>query len=243
MKLRLDKLLVQRELVATRSKAKILIEKSLVECDGKIILKAGENISLDAQINILTTDFYVSRSAYKMVEALEIFKPNIDKKTAADVGASTGGFTEVLLKNGVEKVYCIDVGHGQLDKKLKKDSRVINIEGVNIKHAYNIEEKVDFAVTDLSYISLTKVFHNIWSLVKESGFVIALIKPQFEAGKDRLGKDAVIRDDKLRIEILNEVLTWFTKEGYEFDTVIDSPIKGKDGNSEYLIKIHNRKQD
>jgi 23S rRNA (cytidine1920-2'-O)/16S rRNA (cytidine1409-2'-O)-methyltransferase len=240
MKERLDKLLFDLGHVDTRSKAKTIIEKGLVEVNGKLVKKAGEKVQKDSEIKILTDKIYVSRAAYKIVEAIKTFRPELESKIAADVGASTGGFTQVLLENGVAKVYAIDVGHDQLNPLLKEDERVINQEGINIKYPHELPEKVDLAVTDLSFISLRLVFDNIWNLVKEGGFVIALIKPQFEAGRERMGKDAVIRDDKLRQEVLNEVLTWFDENGYKYQAVIDSPITGKDGNYEYLCLINSK---
>lgn len=240
MKERLDKLLQDKGIVDTRSKAKTIIEKGLVEVNGKLAKKAGEKVNVQSDINILTDKIYVSRAAYKMVEAIKTFSPELEGRIAADVGASTGGFTQVLLEAGVSKVYAIDVGHDQLNPILKDDERVINQEGINIKFPHQLPEKVDLAVTDLSFISLRLVFDNIWNLVKEDGFVIALIKPQFEAGRERMGKDAVIRDDHLRQEILDEVLSWFDDNGYKYQAVIDSPITGKDGNYEYLCLINSK---
>lgn len=240
MKERLDKLLFDLGHVDTRSKAKTIIEKGLVEVNGKLVKKAGEKVQKDSEIKILTDKIYVSRAAYKMVEAIKAFTPELEGKIAADVGASTGGFTQILLENGVTKVYAIDVGHDQLNPLLKNDERVIKQEGINIKYPHELPEKVDLAVTDLSFISLRLVFDNIWSLVKEGGFVIALIKPQFEAGRERMGKDAVIRNDKLRQEVLDEVLSWFDENGYKYQAVIDSPITGKDGNYEYLCLINSK---
>lgn len=237
MKERIDKILEERRLVDTRSKAKTIIEKGLVEVNGKIITKAGEKVLKDSDIKILTDKIYVSRAAYKLIEAIKIFNPNIQGKVVADVGASTGGFTEVLLENGARKVYAIDVGHGQLHEILLNDVRVINQEGVNIKFPHELPEKVDFAVTDLSFISLRLVMDNIFHLIKEGGYLIALIKPQFEAGIERMGKDAVIRDEKIRDEVLQELLVWLNENNYSYETVIDSPIAGKDGNLEYLCLI------
>lgn len=237
MKERIDRILEERNFVDTRSKAKTIIEKGLVEVDGKIITKAGEKILLDASIKILTEKIYVSRAAYKLIAAIEKFKPEIKNKVIADVGASTGGFTEVLLENGASRVYAIDVGHGQLHASLLNDARVINQEGINIKYPHELPEKVDFAVTDLSFISLRLVLDNIFNLIKADGYLIALIKPQFEAGKDRMGKDAVIRDEKLRSDVLNELLLWLEENNYHYETIIDSPIAGKDGNLEYLSLI------
>ncbi len=234
MKVRLDQLLVEKEIVANRSKAKILIEKSLVKVDGKIVLKSGTNVNNDCHLEILTNTFYVSRAAYKLEKALNVFSVNPDGFVCADIGASTGGFSEVLLNNGAKFIYAVDVGHDQLDPKLLSDSRVENIEGFNIKNPLTLSRKVDLAVSDLSYISLRLVFHNIFDLVKDDGELIVLIKPQFEAGLERLGKDAVIRTEKVRLEVLEEVISWFIENNYPIVGLDQSPIEGKQGNIEYL---------
>jgi 23S rRNA (cytidine1920-2'-O)/16S rRNA (cytidine1409-2'-O)-methyltransferase len=233
LKIRIDQLITDREIVDTRSKAKVLIEKSLVKVNGKITTKAGTKVSEDCEIEVLTDTFYVSRSAYKLESALKVFKINPSNYIAADIGSSTGGFTEILLAGGASKVYCVDVGHDQLNAKLISDERVTNIEGFNIKNPLEIEA-VDIAVSDLSYISQRLVFHNIFSLVKESGELVILIKPQFEAGLQRMGKDAVLRDPIMRLEVLTEVLEWFYEKKYPLIGLAISPIEGKQGNVEYL---------
>ena len=237
MKKRLDNLIAEKFPDITRSQAKNLIQLNQVHVNKKLITKPGEKVEEESKIEIITEKIYVSRAAQKLLKALEEFPCDLNDKVAADIGASTGGFTEVLLENGVKKVYAIDVGHDQLHEKLNKDTRVVNLEKKNIKYPLELDEKVDICVSDLSYISLTKVFHNIWSLLNGNGFAIVLIKPQFEAGKGRLGKDAVLRDKNLREQVLKEVLTWFEENNYLYEGPIESPIQGKDGNIEYLIKI------
>ena len=154
----------------------------------------------------------------------------------ADCGASTGGFTQVSLQHKAARVHAIDVGHDQLDSILRNDPRVINLEGVNLKHHYELSEKVDFCVVDLSFISLKLVFKNIFSLLKNGGKVVTLIKPQFEAGVERLGKGGIVKSETAEI-ILQEMIEWFSSEGYVVEKVCPSPIKGKDGNQEYLALI------
>lgn len=233
MKERLDKILTDRKLVATRSQAKSLIEKGDVTVKGTVIKKAGELIAIDSEI-VINSEIYVGRGAFKLKKALEEFHPDIKDRTLLDIGASTGGFTEILLSEGAKKVYAIDVGHGQLAQKLREDSRVINMEGTNIKDVAALPEPADGAVMDLSFISITKVLPALTKLVKTSGFLIALVKPQFEVGPERLPKDGVVKDENLRELVLKEVNNSAVKEGWIHHATILSPIEGKSGNVEYL---------
>lgn len=233
MKERADKVLSDRGLVSSRSQAKSLIEKGDVLIDGKAIKKAGELIEIDSEINILAP-LYVGRGAFKLEKALSEFGIDPKDLIGMDIGASTGGFTEVLLLNGAKKVYAIDVGHDQLAKKLREDSRVVNLEGTNIKDLHALDEKADLAVMDLSFISITKVLANVFELLTAEGKLIALIKPQFEAGLARLPKDGVIKDSKVREEILAEVIAFAESHGWLHHQTILSPIEGKTGNTEYL---------
>lgn len=230
---RLDKILFERGLVSSRSQAKSLIEKGDVQVDGIIVKKAGQIISTEAQIEVLGP-LFVGRGAFKLLRALEEFTLEIQEKVYLDVGASTGGFTEVLLENGASKVFAIDVGRDQLAQKLRNDQRVINLEGHNIKDITSLEELADGAVVDLSFISLTKVLSSISSLLKPQADLIALIKPQFEAGPDRIPKDGIIKNEALRNTILEEVLKFATENGWRLLKHIPSPIEGKAGNKEFL---------
>lgn len=233
MKERADKVLADRGMVSSRSQAKSLIEKGDVLVEGKPIKKAGELIGVDSKIEI-TAPLYVGRGAFKLEKALSEFNINPQELIAMDLGASTGGFTEVLLLNGAKKVYAIDVGHDQLALKLRQDSRVINLEGTNIRELDELDELADLAVMDLSFISITKVLANVYKLLVPEGRLIALIKPQFEAGVERLPKDGVIKDRAVREEILSEVITFAQSNGWIHHQTILSPIEGKTGNSEYL---------
>lgn len=233
MKERADKVLADKGMVSSRSQAKSLIEKGDVLVNGKTIKKAGELIEVDAKI-IINAPLYVGRGAFKIEKALDEFEINPRDLVCADIGASTGGFTEVLLLRGASKVYAIDVGHDQLAQKLRKDLRVVNLEGTNIRDLHELDHKVDLAVMDLSFISITKVLENIFKLMTPQGKLIALIKPQFEAGLDRLPKDGVIKDSKIRKTILNEVVSYAQKNGWIHHQTILSPIEGKNGNTEYL---------
>jgi 23S rRNA (cytidine1920-2'-O)/16S rRNA (cytidine1409-2'-O)-methyltransferase len=233
---RADKIIQDLGLVETRSQAKMLIEKGDVTCNGKVISKPGQKVSRDDSFEIAGGKTYVSRGAYKLLKALDEFHVNLKDKTIADVGASTGGFTQVCLELGACKVYCIDVGTDQLHEKVKSDSRVINLEKTNIKDV-KLPESVDICVVDLSFISTVSIVSYIKDLLGETGQIIALIKPQFEAGKERLGKGGLIKSDSLREEILNESLEGFKERGLTVKKVIDSPIEGKDGNKEYLALL------
>lgn len=234
MKERADKVLADLGLVATRSQAKSLIEKGDVTVNGHVIKKAGELIEASAEISI-NAPLFVGRGAFKLQKALEEFKVVPKNLICMDVGASTGGFTEVLLINEAQKVYAIDVGHGQLVKKLMDDSRVVNMENTNMREVHALPDLIDLTVMDVSFISITKVLENIFKLMKPQGQLIALVKPQFEAGKDRLPKDGVIKEDSVREEILQEVLTFATTHGWQHSGTILSPIEGKTGNKEYLV--------
>lgn len=233
MKDRLDKILTEKGLVATRSQAKSMIENGDVTVNGKISRKAGEIFDSEEDIQV-NSPLFVGRGALKLEEALKQFKISVSNKVFMDVGASTGGFTEVLLNHGALKVYAIDVGHDQLAAKIKNDPRVINMEGTNVRYLTSLPELADAAVMDLSFISITKVLDAVKLLLKPNGDLIALIKPQFEAGTDRLPKNGVIKDAKVQNTVLNEVVSFARENGWIHHQTIDSPIEGKSGNKEFL---------
>ena len=233
MKERADKVLADKGLAATRSQAKSLIENGDVQVNGIVIKKAGELIDPAAHIQV-TSQLYVGRGALKLEEALSQFQISPKDKIFLDVGASTGGFTQVLLNHGAVKVYAIDVGHDQLAPKLREDPRVINLEGHNIRELASLPDLAEGAVMDLSFISITKVLDAVKNLLKPGSPLIALVKPQFEAGRERLPKDGVIKDRKVQEEVLKEVLTFAEANGWKHLKSIDSPIEGKSGNKEFL---------
>ena len=233
MKERADKVLAEKGLVSTRSQAKSLIENGDVKVNGVVLKKAGELIDPSSEIEI-TAELFVGRGALKLEKALATFKLSVKDKVFLDVGASTGGFTQVLLNAGASKVYAIDVGHDQLAPELRKDPRVINLEGTNIKDLASLPELAHGAVMDLSFISITKVLEKVKELLQPGAFLIALVKPQFEAGRERLPKDGVIKDPTVQEEVLNEVLTFAQAHGWIHHQTIDSPILGKSGNREFL---------
>lgn len=233
MKDRADKILADKGLVKTRSQAKSLIENGDVFLNGIAIKKAGEIIDSEALIEV-RSQIFVGRGALKLEKAIQEFGLNPSSKVFLDVGASTGGFTEVLLNHGATKVYSIDVGHDQLDQKLRDDPRVINLEGTNIKDLSSLPELADGAVMDLSFISITKVLSAVKNLLRPQADLIVLVKPQFEAGRERLPRDGVIKDASVQEAVLKEVLDFAIQNGWEHLKTIDSPIEGKSGNKEFL---------
>ncbi|MFA6917873.1 MAG: TlyA family RNA methyltransferase [Candidatus Gracilibacteria bacterium] len=235
MRYRLDELLVRRRMVETRSQAQLLIKEGKVLTSSGVAQKPGQKLNETAKITVSITEKYVSRGGHKIKAAFENFKVKLKDKIIADVGASTGGFSDYVLQNGAKKVYAIDVGHGQLADKIKNDKRIINMEGINIKDLKSLPEKVDIAVVDLSYISLKLALENIFNLVRGYGRVICLFKPQFEAGKGIVPKDGVIKNERLRETILKNFLEWCMEKKYPRPKVMQSPVIGGDGNVEYLL--------
>jgi 23S rRNA (cytidine1920-2'-O)/16S rRNA (cytidine1409-2'-O)-methyltransferase len=233
---RADRVLFELGLVTTRSQAKSLIEKGDVTVNGRVLQKSGDIISSTDTIQIGSPQF-VGRGAFKLLHAINEFDFSCKDLVFLDIGASTGGFTEILLKFGARRVYAIDVGHQQLAPKLRQDPKVVNLEGTNIREVTSLPEIADGAVIDLSFISLTKVLLSLKKLLKSDALVIALVKPQFEAGIERLPKDGVIKDEKLQAQILKEVIDFANQNGWNVLRVTDSPIEGKSGNREYLALL------
>jgi 23S rRNA (cytidine1920-2'-O)/16S rRNA (cytidine1409-2'-O)-methyltransferase len=244
MKERLDKILHDMGLARSRSHAKELVGGEHVLVDGKVCTKASlmvtkEQVSLTSEIG---DEFkYVGRGAQKISGALKDFNVSVKNLIIADVGASTGGFTDFVLQNGAAKVYAIDVGHDQLAESLRKDPRVVNLEGVNVRHPYELDEKVDLAVVDLSYISLKLTLPTIASFLKESGEIITLVKPQFEAGPDAIGKGGIVKDKSVHETILKELTSFCFEQNLNFVNVTRSSIKGKTGNQEYFFHLRKDK--
>lgn len=235
MKKRLDEILVEQGLAETRSKARSMILAGWVKVDGKKIDKAGHQVKVDANIEVKDVGLkFVSRGGLKLEHALKEFQVDVKGLTCVDIGASTGGFTDCLLQNGAKKVYAIDVGYGQLDWKLRKDERVIVIEKTNIRefNIKQIQDPIDLAVVDVSFIGLEKVFPKINELNPKQ--IIALIKPQFQVGKGKVGKGGVVRDEKLHEEAIETVKTAAEKLNWVFKGLVTSPITGPAGNIEFL---------
>ncbi|MEW5729693.1 MAG: TlyA family RNA methyltransferase [Pseudomonadota bacterium] len=236
---RVDQLLVDRGLVESRSRAQALVMAGLVLSDGKRIDKPGAQMAEDAPLELKGQDHpWVSRGGLKLVEALDRFAIDPAGKVAVDVGASTGGFTDVLLTRGAARVYAVDVGHGQLAWKLRNDPRVVVMERTNARHltADLIAEPVDMVVCDASFIGLETVLPAAMALARPGAVLVALIKPQFEVGKGRVGKGGVVREPELHAEVCDRISQWLaSRPGWSVEGLCDSPIKGPEGNKEFLI--------
>lgn len=240
MKERLDVLLVNRKMADSREKAKAIIMSGIVYVNGQKEDKAGSMFDIYAGIEIKgSTLKYVSRGGLKLEKAMENFPITLKNKVCMDVGSSTGGFTDCMLMNGAVKVYAVDVGHGQLAWKLRQDERVVVMEKTNIRYVTpdNIEELVDFSSIDVSFISLTKVILPVKNLLTESGEIVCLIKPQFEAGRDKVGKKGVVRDINVHKDVVRMVLDYAMSIGFDVAGLDYSPIKGPEGNIEYLAYL------
>lgn len=232
---RLDVLLVERGLVETRARARAYIMAGEVTVDGRRIDKAGTSVARDAQIELKTLMPYVSRGGYKLAGALDLFGVRVEGRVCADVGACTGGFTDVLLQRGAARVYAIDVGQGQLDWKLRQDQRVVVMERTNARYLETLAEPVELIVVDVSFISLKLILPSAQQWMAPSADVVALIKPQFEAGPESVGKGGVIRDPAVHRAVLDDLLGWSVAEGWSVLGLTSSSIQGADGNVEYLV--------
>ena len=245
MKERLDVLLVKRNLAASREKAKAIIMSGNVYVEGQKEDKAGsmfaDSVSIEVRGNTLP---YVSRGGLKLEKAMKQFHLSLEGKICMDVGSSTGGFTDCMLQNGAVKVYAVDVGHGQLDWKLRQDDRVVCMERTNIRYVVpeDLQEPAEFSSIDVSFISLTKVLLPVRTLLTDSGQVVCLIKPQFEAGRDKVGKKGVVRDKAVHREVIEQVTDYAKSIFFEPLHLEFSPIKGPEGNIEYLLHLQKREQ-
>lgn len=237
---RLDVLLVNSGLAPSRERAKATIMAGKVFVDDQRVDKAGTLVSVTAVIKVTGDGIgYVSRGGLKLAKALTAFSLDLTGKVMADVGASTGGFTDCALQNGAAKVYAIDVGYGQLAWALRTDPRVVNMERTNIREvtAQQIGEALDFATIDVAFISLDKVLPVVRTLMAPAGEVVALIKPQFEAGRDKVGKKGVVRDPAIHFEVICRILTLAVSLGFYPTGLTYSPVKGPEGNIEYLLYL------
>jgi len=239
LKKRLDILLVEKGLAPSREKAKAIIMSGIVYVDGDKEDKAGSEFEETSEIEVRGKTLpYVSRGGLKLEKAMRNFPIDLTECICMDVGASTGGFTDCMLQNGAKKVFAVDVGHGQLDWKLRNDPRVISMERTNIRYVTpeNIGGTVlDFASIDVSFISLSKVFPPVYEMLKKGGQVVALIKPQFEAGREKVGKKGVVRDKAVHLEVIEAAMNYARDNGFSIGGLTYSPVKGPEGNIEYLI--------
>ena len=240
MKERLDILLVKKGLAPSREKAKTMIMEGNVFVDNNREDKAGSSFDENAKIEIKgNTLKYVSRGGLKLEKAMTHFGITLDGKVCMDIGASTGGFTDCMLQNGASKVYAVDVGYGQFAWKLRQDPRVVCMEKTNIRYVTpeDIADRLDFASVDVSFISLTKVLGPARALLQDDGEMVCLIKPQFEAGREKVGKKGVVRDKAVHEEVIHKVIDFALETGFSILNLEYSPIKGPEGNIEYLVYI------
>lgn len=238
LKERLDVLLVEKGIFETREKAQKSIMAGDIFVDGMRVDKCGEKVKKSADIEFRGDEMkYVSRGGYKLEKAMNSFKIELKNKICMDIGASTGGFTDCMLQNGATKVYSIDVGYGQFAWKLRVDPRVVCLERTNIRYVKpeDLDELSDFASIDVSFISLVKVLPAVFNLLKETGFIVALIKPQFEAGREKVGKKGVVREKSTHIEVITKIVNFLKVNQINIIGLEYSPIKGPEGNIEYLI--------
>ncbi|MBQ9697566.1 MAG: TlyA family RNA methyltransferase [Acidaminococcaceae bacterium] len=239
-KIRLDAYLTDKGLFESRAKAQAAIMAGQVLVDEQKIDKPGTAVKEDAVIRLLGEQLrYVSRGGLKLEKALQVFPISVKGKVMADVGASTGGFTDCALQNGAVKVYAIDVGYGQLAWKLRNDPRVVNMERTNARtlDETSLPEPVEGASIDVAFISLDKILPAVKKILKPGGFVLALVKPQFEAGKEKVGKKGVVRDPAIHKEVIARVIAFARAEGFGIGGLDFSPVKGPEGNIEYLLYL------
>lgn len=240
MKKRLDVLLIEKGFFDSREKAKAVIMSGCVYVNNQKADKAGTTYPDDAVVEVRGgSDRYVSRGGYKLEKAMQVFPIDLDGKVTMDVGASTGGFTDCMLQNGAEKVYAVDVGYGQLAWKLRSDPRVVNLERTNMRYvtAEQVPDPIDFFSADVAFISLRLILPAARNVCRDDASAVCLIKPQFEAGRECVGKNGVVRDRAVHIRVVDEIISWCLLNGFSVLGLDYSPIKGPQGNIEYLIYI------
>jgi len=235
---RIDVLLCNLNFFESRAKAKQAIADGCIEVNGELVTKSSLKVDESADIKIVKEPLkYVSRGALKLLKAIDEFDLSFTDKVVCDIGASTGGFTEVSLEYGAKKVFSIDVGQDQLHQRLVNDDRVINMEQTNFRYVIDedFDTPIDICVTDVSFISLKLILVPIFNVLKEGGEAIVLVKPQFEAGKKHLNKHGVVRDKKIHKKVIDDIINYSKDVGFKIINIIDSPILGGDGNKEFLL--------
>jgi 23S rRNA (cytidine1920-2'-O)/16S rRNA (cytidine1409-2'-O)-methyltransferase len=236
-KKRIDTLLVDRGLAETRSKAQALVMAGDVLADGKTVIKAGTLVDENAELSVAGPPRFVGRGGIKLDHALDVFNLDVSDAVAADIGASTGGFTDCLLQRGAGRVYAIDVGYGQLDYRLRQDPRVVVMERVNARYAVDIPEKVAIIVMDVSFISVEKVIPSAAELLKDSGNMVVLLKPQFEAKKAEVGRGGIVKDPDVHARVLGRFVKWVVGSGFRLRGLAASPVEGASGNREFFVLL------
>ncbi len=236
-KKRIDTLMVERGLAESRAKAQALMMAGEVLINGSPAAKSGTLVSEDVEITVKEPLPYVSRGGIKLAHALDAFQMDVSGVVAADIGASTGGFTHCLLQRGASKVYAIDVGYGQLDYRLRKDKKVVVMERINARYPISLPEKVDLATIDLSFISVTKVIPAVTELLRDDGALLVLIKPQFEAKREEVGRGGIIKDRQLHAKVLGRFIKWAVAQNLRLRGLTASPILGSSGNREFFVRL------
>jgi len=239
-KRRIDSLLLDRGLVESRAKAQALIMAGEVTVAGQAVIKAGTLVPEDAEIAITKPPPFVSRGGLKLEHALDQFQLDVTGQIAADIGASTGGFTDCLLQRGAKRVYAVDVGYGQLDYHLRKDRRVVVMERVNARYPIPLPEKLDLATIDVSFISVEKIILSVAELLNASGYIIALLKPQFEAKREEVGKGGIIKEAAVHARVLGRFIAWLSEHNFRLGGLVASPVLGASGNREFLLLIRQK---
>ncbi len=228
---------MDRGLAENLAKAQALIMAGEVKVEGKAAIKPGTLVAEEAVITILKPPPFVSRGGIKLDFALDHFQLDVSSKVAADIGASTGGFTDCLLKKGASRVYAVDVGYGQLDYRLRQDERVVVMERVNARYPISLPEKIDLATLDLSFISVEKVIPSVARLLKEDGYLMVLLKPQFEARRNEVGKGGIVRQPLIHARVLGRFIAWAAGKGFRLGGLVASPILGASGNMEFFVLL------
>lgn len=229
--------MVERGLVENQAKAQALLMAGEVMVGGKAVTKSGTLVAEEAAIALIEPPPFVSRGGIKLEYALDHFHLDVSSKVVADIGASTGGFTDCLLKRGASRVYSIDVGYGQLDYRLRQDARVVVKERVNARYPITLPEKMDLITIDVSFISVTKIIPAVVRLLKDTGYLLVLIKPQFEARRREVGKGGVIRQPVVQARVLGRFIAWLVGHHWRLGGLIASPILGASGNREFLVLV------
>ena len=237
MKRRLDILLLERELAKSREKAQSMIMAGEVLVNGAMVIKPAIRVDESDTIELRQKPPFVSRGGTKLAHALDHFQLDVHSLVALDVGASTGGFTDCLLKQGASRVYAVDVGYGQLEYSLRIDPRVVVMERINARYPFTLPEAVDLITMDISFISLEKVVPNVSNLTRRGSVIICLVKPQFEAGRDQVGKGGLIKDPSVHAQVLGRFISWSIGKGYRIRGLTPSPILGASGNREFFVLL------
>lgn len=229
--------MVEKGLVASRAKAQALIMAGEVAVDGKPVVKAGTLVNAEETITVREPPPFVGRGGIKLEYALDQFQIDVANSVVADIGASTGGFTDCLLQRGTSRVYAVDVGYGQLDYRLRRDARVVVMDRVNARYPLTLPEEIDMATIDVAFISVKKVIPSVAGLLKKGGHLLVLIKPQFEAKREEVGKGGVIKDPLVHARVLGRFIAWLGEQDFRLKGLVASPVLGASGNKEFFVLL------